>query len=413
MNSGFLNGLHFLRCALVYVLLAALSVQAAHATEEQQDHSAEVDYLALAARLISDGNYDRARTTLLRLDPDSADLEKGRYYTLKGLIALRQEQPQEAMEALQQALNIYAARAKEKAGKQQADALQQDSQRAHLYMAQAAMGAKKYRRALRELDAGGEVADAIPAVHQLRAQAHWELKDYGGAFAALDRGSERFAGDYRFLRAKVFYAIHLGLYQHAAELGQRYLTLASPQPQDVVAIGSALRKSGQTDAALALLERARLNNPQDRDLTVELAHAWLDKEQPVMAADLFAEAAIYHQDLRLEAAELQRRAGRFHRALLLNAAVADQARKYRQRLGILVAMESWEQAALMGDALRRNGLMAEDEIRYAYAYALFRTGDYNSAGQVLSGISHGEAFRRATALRQAMERCREASWQCL
>ena len=131
------------------------------------------------------------------------------------------------------------------------------------------------------------------------------------------------------------------------------------------------------------------------------------------SADLFAEAAIFDQSLRMEAAELQRRNGRYYRALLLNAAVSDQKDKYRQRLGILVAMQSWEQVALMGDALRRNGLLEEDDIRYAYAYSLFKTGDYQMAGQVLSAVSRGEAFRRATALRQAMERCREARWQCM
>ena len=264
-----------------------------------------------------------------------------------------------------------------------------------------------------ELDAAGEVADAIPGVHQLRAQAYWELKDYTGAFAALDRGSERFVGDYRFLRTKIFYAIHMGFYQYAADLGQQYLTVASPAAEDVVAIGNALRKSGQTRVALSLLERARLAYRDNSDLIVELAHAWLDQDQPVMAADLFAEAAIFDQSLRMEAAELQRRNGRYYRALLLNAAVSDQKDKYRQRLGILVAMQSWEQAALMGDALRRNGLLEEDDIRYAYAYSLFKTGDYQMAGQVLSAVSRGEAFRRATALRQAMERCREARWQCM
>lgn len=375
-------------------------------------NDADVDYLELAARLIADGNYQRAGAALGNLDPEAGDLDRARYYTLTGLVALRRERLDSAITALARALEEFA-RLPETSDKGIVRERKKDQERVQLYLAQAHMRQESYAQALEALNAAGETGAAIAMVHALRAQAHWELEQYVAAFDALDRGQARFPEDTRFLRRKVFYLIHLGLYQHAADQGQRYLSQAQAAPEDYVAIGGSLRKSGQHRTALGILERARLVYPRDHDIAVELAHTWLASDQLSAAADVLADAALQHPGLRLEAAELQRRAGRSYRALLLNSAIADQPAKYRQRIALLVALEHWDQAAAMEDALRRNGLMDDDDIRYALAYAQFRAGQYKGAERILAGIGGGESFRRATELRKAINRCQEESWQCI
>ena len=395
--------------ACLALLAALLWLQPVHAQQEQSASGDEVDYVELAARLIGDGNYARAAAALRNVDPEADDVDRARYYTLRGLVALRQGNDAEAADVLEQAI---AARRSVPAEERTEDE-ERSLRLAWLYLAQAEYRRERYRAALAALDNAGTVADEIASVHALRAQARWQLGERVAAIAALNRGDELFPQDAQFQRRKIFYLIELGFHRRAAELGQAYLDRGQAGREDYLAIGSALRKSGQHRPALQILERARLAHPRDKKIALELAHVYLDREQVGLAADLFAEAAVYHPEVRSEAAELQRRAGRLVRALLLNQGIADQKKKLKQRLAIFVAMERWERAASMGNALRRQGLLAEGEIRYAYAYALFKSGDYDASDRMLSGLEDRDLFRKATELRKAMETCRRARWRCL
>lgn len=371
----------------------------------------EIDYVELAARLLADGNTDRAALALRNVKTGDPGIDPIRYGTVAGLVEMRSEHFDAAVVHIAAAITALAA-APAPGNEVKAAERAESKERLHLYLGQAEMRRGRWGEAITAFESAGKVGDALAAVHEMRAQAFWELKDYAGAFAALDRGAARFPGDTRFARRKIFYLINLGFFQHAADVGVAYLTQADAKPADYVAIGSALRKSGELRQALAILERARLAFPTEQNITLELAHTYLELEQPGVAADLVAAAAGRNADLLVEAAELQRQAGRFQRALLLNTGVRDQQKKLRQRLSLFVSMERWELAATMGEALRRNKLLDEDPVRYAYAYALFKVGSYGQSDEVLGGIAKGEFFRKATALRKAMEVCRADRWRC-
>lgn len=395
------------------VIILACLFPGAVAWADEDDTNDEVDYIELAARLVADGHFGRADAAMRNVDPESEDVDRARYHTLRGLIDLRREQPRAAIEALDRALEAHRAKAPgEEASEQERTEAERDRRLVHLYRAQAYFRLEEFHNTLAALDGAGEVGDAIPAVHELRAQSHWQLDQPIGAFAALNRGSSRFPDDGRFLRRKVFYLISLGFHREAAEAGRRYLDVAEPGPEDYVAIGSSLRKSGQFAAALTILERARLRHPHNRSIGLALAHVYLDQDRISIAADMFAQVAVHHPGVVPEAAELQRRAGRLHRALMLNASIADQAKKFKQRLAIFIAMERWDMAASMGDALGRHGLLDDDETRYAFAYSLFKAGELELAEQQLAGLGKGDLFRKATELRKAIQNCRDARWKC-
>jgi len=144
-----------------------------------------------------------------------------------------------------------------------------------------------------------------------------------------------------------------------------------------------------------------------------LARVYLERGEPSAAADLLYTAALLDPELLGEAAELYRRAGQAQRALWLNGRISDQAEKLRQRMGLYLQLGHFEQAAALQGALRRNGLMDDEDMRYAVAYALFRTGEFRHAESLLATLERPELFRKATELRRAIDECSEDLWRCL
>jgi len=372
----------------------------AHAQDASGASAAEpvqpVEFLSLAAVLIGDGNYERARNVLARVDTSDEEVDLARYHTLSGLVALN-------LKELPLAANHF----------EDAIAAGQDQPVVWLYLAQAYFGQEQYREALEALDRAGDDATRVPSVFMMRAQAHWQLGDYRAAWEWLSRGSQQFperTGD--FVRRQVFLLIDQGLFQQAADQGLAFLASGDATSDDAVAIGNALRQAGEPRQAAVVLEKARAANPDNALIGKVLSRAYLDQGHVLAAADVMRTAAIRDPELVSDAAELYRRAGWLVQALTLNAQVIDQPRKLKQRLAIFVEMQRFEQAAGMEQDLRRVGLLEDEDLRYALAYALFKAGDFERAEGHLQQLSRSDLFRRATELRRAMEQCADSPWLC-
>ena len=355
----------------------------------------EVDYVGLAALLIRDGHDDRARMALDNVDPADEDIDRTRYYTLLGLVNLRARNLEAAKQALGHAVESGTAQPV-----------------VYVYLAQAHYGLQEYAATIRSIEAAGEAASGNPGLYLMRAQSHWKLKHYPAAWQALSDGERRFPQDARFLRQQVFYLVELKLYRRATELGNEYFRRYSPSQQDYVAVANALRKSGQPEQAARFLETARIRFPDSEKVAVELAHAYLDMDHTVAAADLFRRAALRHPRYAAEAAELYRRSGDLFQALNMNAQVPDQKKKFKQRLAIYLELKDYEQAAAMDKALVRVNLLENEDLRYALAYALFEIGDYSRAEQQLSRLTRTGLFAKAAELRKTMARCKASAWRC-
>lgn len=391
------------RAALIVLLSLALLLAAAGVRAQEADDGAtaeDMDRLPLAALLIGDGNYQRARTVLAGIDPSAEDLDRVRYHTLSGLVALNLEEHARAVGEFRAAIE---------AG--------QTEPVVWLYLAQAHFSQEQYVEALEALDRAGPETTNIPSVFLMRAQAHWQLEQYKDAWAVLSDGRSRFpdrAGD--FARRQVFLLVDQGLYQEAADQGRAFLETERAGVDDAIAIGNALRRSEQFEEAARILEMARVEAPDNATLAKVLSHTYLDQDMTLAAAEVMRQAAAFDPTLVSEAAELYRRAGWLMEALTLNAQVIDQAKKFKQRLAIFIELGRFDQAAGMRDDLERTGLLTDpqegEDIRYALAYANFKAGDFAAAEQQLVTLERADLFRKATELRRVMEQCADEPWLC-
>lgn len=355
----------------------------------------QTDALELAAIMLRDGHSDRALLALQSVDPNDEKTDRARFFTLQGLAYLNLNDFHAARDNLQLAVTNG-----------------QDDTVIFTYLAQAHYALKDYRRTIEAIDRSGEYARKANLI-TLKSQAYWQLEQPNAAIKTLNQGQRLYPQDYSFLRRKVFYFVELELFHEAAELGIRYLAQSQAAAEDYVAIGNALRLSRQFREALDILEIARLKFPYHDTVAKLLAHTYLDQGQLNAAAFILEQAALLNPDLMSEAAEVYRRANRFHKALTLNEGVRDQKVKFKQRLSILLALKQYERAANMESSLYRTGLLEDQHVRYALAYAYFSSGRFSEASRHLDQLSEAELFRKGVELRRLMQVCKEEPWKCI
>jgi tetratricopeptide (TPR) repeat protein len=381
---------------LIVAILLGIALQLGTAVAAEQESESDVDYLDLAALMLRDGNLDRAMVALEQVDLEAEGVDLQRYYTLLGLAHLRRNELELARDALNQAAETESP-----------DSL------VFIYLAQVNFQLQDYRATIAALDKAGPVVERLGSVYHMRAQCYWLLEEPTMALATLDQAASIFPEDKTFDRRKVFYLIELGLFQEAAELGREYLEYSDESLEDYIALGNALRASGELEEAAQFLEQAQLRYPDNVEIKKSLAHAYIERGELSAAADLLYSAALLDPDLMAEAAELYRRAGQTYRALTLNGQLNDQPEKFRQRMAILLELQNFEQAAAMETPLYRVGLLQDEDLLYALAYAQFKIGAFEEAEANLSQLTRPDLFRKAAELRRAIQDCSGDSWQCL
>lgn len=394
--------------ALLAGATAAAAIPHPALAERKDAEAEEIDYVALAARLLRDGHHDRAAAALSQVDLKRPDVDLRRVYTLKGLVALKQQAYRAASEAFDAAIKAKPPADETAAGGRPAPV----EPALFLYLAQSHFGLKEYEKTLAALKRGGGAIAEEPSVYLMRAQSNWELRHPEQTFEALSAGEKRFPKMTDFARMRVFFLVELGLFQEAMVRGQRYLERADATAEDFVAVAEALRKGREPAKAGLILEQAHLRFPQDETILLALAHTYIDREEPLSAAVILEDAARLNPKYTVEAAEMYKEAGRSERALSLNARVIDQTAKLRQRLAILLELERFELVSAMAPMLDRVGLLEDEQVRYALAYGFYKAGDFESAERHLKRLKGASLFESANQLRRAMERCRETGWEC-
>ena len=374
------------------ILLLIISLNAVAVEKKSSD---EIDHIALAALLLKDGFVNRADDELKQVDTEDEKLDFGRFYTLKGLVSTK--------------LGLYA-----QANSSFLKALEyEDVDRAlYLYIAQNSFKLKKYEDALDAISKAGSVANERASVFALKAECHWQLKDANKALDTLKTGIIKFPSEWNFYKQRFNYLVSMKLYQSALTDAEAYLVNAKPTEKTVLSFISALRKSGDTDKAIELAEQTNIRFVQSAEITVMLAHLYLDKEMIQAAADLFDQASIEDDKYTKEAAEMMRRAHEFITALYKNSQMLEAKEKLKQRVAIFIEFGSYERIIASKRALERSELIEDENIRYALAYSYYMVGQYEQCEAELKQLTRPDLFSKATELRKNMEKCQNNHWEC-
>jgi len=367
---------------------------AAQVAAQQED----IDRVVVAAVLIGDGHCDRALRVLDEVDLDNAaeEFDAARYWRLKGVCHFQLGAQAQAVSDFQKALD---------AGETSTEVV--------LRLAQAHAALSEHEEALAVLDKAPPEAYDQAGAYMLEARSLNALERYEEAWNTLQAGRERFPDDISFERETLYLLIELGLYQEAREVGARYLDKVDDDPVAWFAVGEALRRTGNYDEALGILEAARIRFPDEKDAYTILARTYVDMGLNGACGSVLQQAAELDPILAAAAADCFRDAGRMERAFYLNTLVPDAEMKAKQRLDLSVRAQEWGQAIALIPRLETLGLLDEDPVAYAAAYALFQAGRYDQAESMLKRIEDAQLFKDAAALRKAMADCRANPENCL
>lgn len=373
------------------MMLVSLTLFAADQEKKQDD----IDHVAVAALLLRDGHIARANDELNQVNLEDEKLDKIRFYTLRGLVASKMGDYARSNEYFNQSITEG----------------QQDKV-VYLYIAQNSYKLKDFEGTLKALEHAGNLIDDKPSMFGLKAECFWQLKRADDALATLRDANERFPAEYQFYRQRFGYLVQLELYQSALEDANVYLANAKPDEKTSLAFIAALREGGAVDKATILAEQVNLRFPASAEVTVLLAHLYIDQNMILAAAELFDQASIEDGVYTKEAAEMMRRNKKFVRSLFKNAQLLDQEEKLKQRIAIYLEYAQYERIVASRSALERSGLIEDENIRYALAYSYYMSSDFERCEEQLKMLTRPDLFQKATELRKNMEKCRTDIWEC-
>ncbi len=420
---------------LSVILFLTYSLQAKE-TEEQT-----INHMEIATIMYYDGKYDKALEELQQAKDSHTKIEWDKYYNMRGLIFLKNENYQASIDAFKQAIiatkqKVYEPPVEEQPKREylftvfspntkteapvakkplfDPEKLRKDQiEEIYIYLSQAYYKAEQYINAVHALDAAGEKGRASASLFTLRAECYWKADQKGAAIDALSRGAKLFPDDATLLKQKFYYFAELKLYQAAISAAKAYMQKMPANAQEYISLAQMLQGGGESEEAIKVLEEAKLKFPSSAKVHILLGHYYNQKDMPHVTADLFEEGSYYDANYLKEAAEMYRRNGELAHALYLNSMMTDKEEKTKQKVAIYIGKGEFEKIIGLKDALDRYGLLKNDNMRYALAYAYYMVKDYDRAEEQLKKIEDDELFSKATVIRKNIEKCRSNSLECI
>ncbi len=417
------------------ILFLTYSLQANEAEEQTINH------MEIATIMYYDGKYDKALEELQLAKDSHTKVEWDKYHNMRGLIFLKNENYQSSINAFKKAIiatkqKVYTPPVEEKPKREylftvlsenkkveepvitkpvfDPEKLRKDQiEEIYIYLSQTYYKAEQYINAVHALDAAGEKGRASASLFTLRAECYWKADQKGSAIDALSRGAKLFSEDATLLKQKFYYFAELKLYQASIAAAKAYMKKMPANVQEYISLAQMLQSGGESEEAIKVLEEAKLKFPSSAKVHILLGHYYNRKDMPHVTADLFEKGSLYDPNYLKEAAEMYRRNGELAHALYLNSMMMDKEEKTKQKVAIYIGKGEFEKIIGLKDALDRYGLVKNDNMRYALAYAYYMVKDYDSAESHLKKIEDDELFSKATVIRKNIEKCRSNSLECI
>ncbi len=376
------------------ILLLTLFLNVAAFSSEKKSKD-DIDYVSLATILLKDGYYSRANDALNNVNLEDENVDKAQFYTLKGLVSAKLSQ--------YKASNDYFYKA---------IAAGQTQKSIYVYIAKNSFKLQDYKQVISALENAPKLVKEKPQLMALKAEAYYRLKEYNKALTTLADVMKLHPKYYDAYRQRFVYLVSLGLYQSALEDAKVYLKNAKANEKVTLSFINALRQAKETNKAIELAEKAHAMYPNSAKVTVMLATLYIDKDMIHAAADLFGEASLQDSKYIKDSAEMFRRAKEYVRALYKNSQILDPKEKYKQKIAIYLEFGDYERVAATEQALKRNGLLKDQNILYALAYAFYKIGEFDKSEAYLKKITRGDLFQKAVELRKNMNKCKNNHWEC-
>ncbi|MEA3513626.1 MAG: hypothetical protein U9R37_08500 [Campylobacterota bacterium] len=361
-----------------------------------------VDYLNLGAILIKDGYHKRAKATLDKVDVTKENFDFIKFYTLKGVMNQSLGYPNLS--------NIYLKEAIENG---------QKSKSVYLYMAKNYWVLKDYKNTIFSIKSAEDLAKKQETFFVILAESYKQSDDFDNAWKALDEGIELFPKYSKFYRQKFYYLMELGFYKRAMFYAKEFLKHQNYSTKDYLSVSLVMRENKMYTEAATLLEEAvireQFTNPTGDDikkLYELLGQIYIDNEHYTSAALVFDQASVFYPQFAHKAATLYLKSKLPVRSFQLNRRVLEQKEKFSQRVGIDIYLEDYEALVATLPALKRYGILKDDNIKYALGYGYFRVGEFDKSKKYLKQIQSSNLFKKATYIFEKIDRCENNPLDC-
>lgn len=354
----------------------------------------EVDYVALAGMLIKNGYFDRAETTLEKINLKEDPYDKSRYLALRGMILLNQKKYIEAQDFFTRALSEKEA-----------------DPEIYLYQAETLFHLKEFDRALETIQKSDPESKKTSGYFVLQSNILWQQGKKDNAWEVLRTAPQAGVPREVLIKQQFQYVLEEGLYLTAQDLIYLALKL-NVRAKDVAVMAGLLREKKQVRLGVGPLELAKYRWPQSTEILLELAYSYLKMEKTLSAATLLESAARLKPELANEAVELLRHAGKDFRAEILLASIPDESSELKQRVGIYLSRERYDLVAHLSPRLSSTGLLQDEELRYALAYSFYALGEFEKAQWHLNQLGREDLFEKALEIKKTIADCRETPWLC-
>lgn len=353
----------------------------------------DVDHLALAQILIKDGHYKRAEMSLEKLQGDQIK-DKALYSALKGMIVLQKGE-------YQGAIDLFLLSQKQG----------MKDREIYLYLAESALQLNQLAQAaayIEQMDSKDK--EKIP-YFLVKAEIQWKSGKKQLAWQTLDQALAKNLSWNAINKKKFSYLMTEQLYQSAVDLAFTLMTDMN-NFKDVLAMASQMRIQKQYDNSLKILQAMNLLRPQDEMVALEMAQNYLALENSYSAALILEESAKHNISLSFEASELLRQMGKNYRAEFVNMTTVDPSKRLKQKMSLYLDEEDFHSLKFLMPQLTQLKMMNDEEIRYAVAYSLFRTGDFKKSEGLLQSIEKEGLFEKSAELKKEISECQKAEWSC-
>ena len=357
------------------------------------------DPLALARRLLQDGEAQRALLALKELDLTVEGFDRRGYERLMGLITYQ--------------LKTYHASADHF---KQAIALGDQDPSLFFFYARTLAELKQELKALEILAQAPKSLWSNEVVWRLKLQLIYQAQGAAQAYPLLNQMITQFPQQQDLKEQRLRLLCELGLFQTALALVVAELEKPKSSVEQLLSYARILSETGHEDQASLLLEKGLLifetEDQFQAQLRQMLAHSYLKQSRAFSAAELLFPLSLTEPKYALYTAELYRKAGQINRALWVNRLIVDQKSKLKQRLTLLIEEERYEEAAALLDRIDRLGLLKNESITYALAYSFYRIYEFEKSIQLLAHLESDQMYEKGIQLRRAIDQCQLDAWRC-